>query len=119
MGPGRLLRRCGTLRHWLYEPFAHAPLVLRQQHAAELRETARRVVESAQDRLPILNRESDHRLLGLQRDDLGSDLWLVSSIEQDALGTLVICERAGSRRARTYTRPRANWPGAFRRPFDG
>jgi hypothetical protein len=55
----------------LDESFAHPPLVLAQENAAELREPIGRIVEHADDRLPVLDLEGDDLALcvlsGLKR----------------------------------------------------
>jgi hypothetical protein len=50
----------------LHGAIAHAPLVLGQEHAAELGEADGRILEHSHDRLAIGNREGDEILLGVQ-----------------------------------------------------
>ena len=49
----------------LHESLAHAPLMLEEQHAAELREASRRIVEGAKDALPVFDRQCEHLRLGV------------------------------------------------------
>ena len=49
----------------LNEPHTPSPLVLAQEHAAELREPRRRIVEGAKDALAIVDGEREHLRLGV------------------------------------------------------
>lgn len=52
----------------LDQPLAHAPLVLHEQHAAELGKPVRlRVVERPEDALPVVDRQRDDHRLPLKR----------------------------------------------------
>jgi hypothetical protein len=51
----------------LDESLTHPPLVLPEQHAAQLREADGRIIEHSQDRLAIGDRERDEILLAVQR----------------------------------------------------
>ena len=53
----------------LHESVAHAPLVLGEQHTAQLGEADGRIVEHSQDRLAIGDRQSNESLLGVQCDE--------------------------------------------------
>lgn len=53
----------------LDEPVAPTTLVLCEQHAAELREANGRIIEQAQNRFSIGDRESNEILLGVQRGE--------------------------------------------------
>jgi hypothetical protein len=60
--PRRIAAKC------LHEPFAHPPLALSKQHAAELGEPVRRrVVEGAEDAFPVVDRQGDDQRLPLER----------------------------------------------------
>jgi hypothetical protein len=51
----------------LHEPLAHSPLVLAKQHASKLHETGGRIVERAEDALPVVDRQCDDGDLPVQR----------------------------------------------------
>ena len=51
------------------QPNTQAPVVLGQQHPAKFGEPIPRVIKGAEDRLPILDRESDEILIRLESDD--------------------------------------------------
>jgi hypothetical protein len=50
----------------LDQPLTHSPLVLAKQHAAKLLEPGRRIVERAQDALPVVDRQCDDGDLPVQ-----------------------------------------------------
>jgi hypothetical protein len=53
----------------LHEPLAHPPLVLGEEHSAQLGKAGGWFLERVHDRLAILDRHSDEILVSLQGDD--------------------------------------------------
>ena len=65
----------------LHETLAHPPLVLAQEHAAELGEPSGRIVESSDDPLAILDRQGKHDRPELERLFEQSRGWLIEAGE--------------------------------------
>ena len=67
----------------LNEAVAQSPFVLAEQHRTEFRQSIGRIVERSQDRLAILDRESNKILLGIEREKEHIGGVLQSSREQE------------------------------------
>ena len=91
----------GNPRHELDEPLAHTPLVLHEQHAAQLGEPlGRRIVECSEDRLAVGDGQGKHRRLDQQRVvELVCDVLETPAPEQLRKLEHILIAHGGCRRA--------------------